>query len=674
MALDRITEEIAHFVGLFHLESEAAKLRLEYQSFRLERDGPALDPLAAEDLAIRSPFALRDFKAKLTPVIPPDPEHTAFAGHVPGPMSLPLEAISPVPPAEAPVASLSFTMPALAMPNGMFVIMPNSVVMVIEQVGLLSDNDLLWFDGSGDFVAPSFYLSLLQDLGALAQSLSMIDPGLWPPGHRPDFDAAKTVLTTLSEFEAPQHDMVQTVLLRGEEAEGIFVNGELVEEAPLFKDLLPTYLAPEPAEEEDEDPDAEGPAAKPAIEMPSDGVTDHDPGPYAVDPGHNLVTGGNRVINDTVLKSVWVDAPVIAAAGNILRMDVISQVNLRVEASSLPGDVQAAASTSLNVAGLTQISSVPEAEEGKDGDTSEDTFSGLPSFWNVTRLEGDLILMNWVQQHIFVTDYDRVEVTFSAAATFIGTGENLVFNEALILTLGFHYDLIMIGGDMITINQISQVNVLFDHDVVTGDLPEGAQVLAGDNLQMNMAKIETTGVDTVIETPESFASDLEDLAAGGKTLSAKVAQDDLFEGKEMLSVLYISGDMIQTNIIEQHNYLGDSDQIHFIKDMFSTAEGAEVTVTTGSNAQLNAATIQTVGLDSKLMAGGEVYSDAVLYQAELIDEKAAPTGVHLDPLATEALAFLVEDMIAPAPKDDYGAGITVSDDPGTVDVMQTMLG
>ncbi len=51
MALDRISEEISHFVGLFHLEIEAAKLRLEYQEFRMLRDDAALDPLREEAYA-----------------------------------------------------------------------------------------------------------------------------------------------------------------------------------------------------------------------------------------------------------------------------------------------------------------------------------------------------------------------------------------------------------------------------------------------------------------------------------------------------------------------------------------------------------------------------------------------------------------------------------------------
>ena len=661
MALDRISEEISHFVGLFHLEIEAAKLRLDYQAFRLKEDGPGLDPLTEDPFSGRSELSLRDYNPKQkhpdAKAAPPSPTPSNVAAQQPDdtradPVIMQADLTDPDSPA-APMTKISVTGPS-------FEIMPNSIVMSISQTAFLDDNDLLIFDGSADFVDPAHFLTLLMDLGALAQSLSLINPWIWSPVDGPAFDAAMQLMQSLDEIEPPQVDGLETVILRGDEAEGIFIDGEKVDEAPVIKDLLPEFLQ---LEEEDE-------AELAAAEIPSDGVTDYDPGPFAVDPGHHVVTGGNRVINETVLKSVWVDAPVIAVGQNVLRLDTIQQINLRVETADLPDHGTPAPSSSMNIAHLEQTFSMIEDDDKSDG---PDHYDGMPSFWNVTRLEGDLMLMNWVQQHIFVTDTDRVEVKFTGAATYMGTGENLVFNETMILNLGFHYDLIMIGGDMVTVNQISQINVLLDQDKITGDVPAGATLHAGDNLQVNSASILTTGVDSEINSSPHFAQALADLKAGATTLSADVAKDELFAGKEMLSVLYIEGDMIQTNVIEQISYLGDADQIHFIQDMFSTAAGADVTVTSGSNAQINSAAIVAEGLDSQVMAGGETYSDALIYQANLIDETANPTGVQMDKLANEAVAFLVDDMIDPKTVDDCTPDSTVHDSVGSVDVMQTML-
>ncbi|MDX5383623.1 MAG: hypothetical protein LPJ92_11395 [Rhodobacterales bacterium] len=664
MALDRISEEIAHFVGMFHLEIEAAKLRLDYLAFRTEMDGPELDPLKEDRFAGRDEIALRDLKTRsdrpdtAPPTATPAAPKMAYV-----PWQGAERAVSPEPQPEitidtpAPLAAGS-----LALGGQMIEILPNSIVLAIEQTAFLTDDDLLIFDGSASFTDPAVYLTLLHDLAELAQTLHLIAPWAWSPADGSIMDAAKQMATAMTEAEPPEVEGLSAVILRGDEAEGSFVNGLRVDDVPLIEDLLPDFLQRKADEAE---------AKAEATLVKSDGVTDHDPGPFAVDPGHHVVTGGNRVINETVLKSVWVDAPVIAVAQDVLRLDVISQVNMRIASSDLPGPAQAAPSHALNIARLEQTSaSAGDAEAGQSGSGSAE---GLPSIWNVTRLEGDLLLMNWVQQHIFTTDYDRVEVQFTGAATYIGTGENLVFNETLILNLGFHYDLILIGGNMLTLNQITQVNVLLDQDSITGDVPDGATLHAGDNLQVNTAAIMTTGTDSLTEKTDMFSQALSDLAGGAKTIPAGLAQDALFAGNDALNVLYISGDLIQTNVIEQTNYLGDSDQIHFIKDMFATAEGAEVTVTSGSNAQINAASIVAEGLDSTVMAGGETYSDALIYQAELIDDCAPPAGVQMDKLATEAVAFLADDMIGPAPVDDCGPAVQVDDCPGAVDVMQTML-
>jgi hypothetical protein len=537
----------------------------------------------------------------------------------------------------------------------MIEVLPNSVVMTIAQTAFLSDNDLLIFDGSATFTDPALFLSLMQDLGELAQSLRLIDPWTWDPDTSTALDAAQSLAKAIATLSAAPHEGATVTILRGEEAKGTVINGLYADDTPALTDLLPAFFQAETTADE-------------ALSPPrSDGVTDHDPGPFAVDPGHNVVTGGNRTINETVVKSVWVDAPVIAVAHDVLRLDVISQVNLRIEAADLSGMGVAAPSTSLNMARLDQTPATPATPTSVMADKT------LPSIWNVTRLEGDLVLMNWVQQHIFVSDYDRIEVTFSGAATYLGVGENLVFNEALLQVLGFHYDLIMVGGNMITINQISQINVMLDQDSIGGHLPAGATLHAGDNLQVNTATIATTGQDSTAAMTDPFAKGLAELAGGARTLSADVAQDALFAGKSALNILFIEGDLIQTSVIEQVSYLGDSDQFHFIKDMFSTAAGPDVTVTSGANAQINAATIAALGKDSTVMAGGDTYSDALIHQAELIDDTAPPPGVQLDKLAPEAVAFLADDMIAPAQDTGCGGPITPPDSPGTADVMQTML-
>ena len=99
--------------------------------------------------------------------------------------------------------------------------------------------------------------------------------------------------------------------------------------------------------------------------------------------------------------------------------------------------------------------------------------------------------------------------------------------------------------------------------------------------------------------------------------------------------------------LERANGMGDSDQVHLALENFAEDTGAEINLTTGSNAAINLASIDTYGIDSEVRVGGDVYSEALLYQADLIDTDADPLGVALPALANEAVAFLADNMIGP---------------------------
>jgi hypothetical protein len=281
-----------------------------------------------------------------------------------------------------------------------------------------------------------------------------------------------------------------------------------------------------------------------------------------------------------------------------------------------------------------------------------------------------------VQQHSFVMDADRIDITFTADSTTLVAGENQLFNLLAANEFGFGYDLILIGGSMVTMNLVQQTNVLLDDDTFTGPALPGALLSGDDNLALNKAEILKEGIDQHVEMAQAFADALRDMAQGAKELAADVAQNELFTGFETLRALHIEGNLTQINLIDQVNYLGDQDQVRLAADALADVlQGASVTIATGSNALSNLATIKTAGLDSTIMAQGAVYEDAVLYQAGLIDTDAPPTGVTLSALASEAVAFLADDMLgSDIAKALEGAGAV--DDSSTVgttlDVMQTM--
>ena len=645
MAFDRISEEIAHFIGMFHLEVEGHRLRLEYEAFSFQRSAEARVFPAPPDLKLSAPFALKGYDPGLAYLRPPSepvplplkPAPVELGGITMAVSSGPL----PPPPSLSPpdshaAATFGWTT------DGGFLPPPSSILIAISQTAALADNDLLLFTGETAFIDPAQLTAEFRELIAAAQALAA--PAIEGEGVVPRLEAMLDLAAAIAAFAPEDAPADVQLFLRGEGLQGTYLDGlELLPapdgaeetapaaQLPAFKDLLPAHLAAKRPDPEAEDDPGKDPFTLPRDPTPAPGIELPD-----IDPGHKIVTGGNLSVNEVGISQAWVDAPVIAVAGDAIRLDSIAQVNLRKEAppSALPS-VEALPSTALNALQI-EVESAPGPGPGPAGQ--------FPHSWHVARVEGDLISVNWIQQHVFATDFDRAEITLSAAATYISTGENVVTNAAWLTEFGAQYDLMLIGGDMITLNQIHQINVLFDVDVI-GGLPEaGVTVSTGGNLQYNLAEIKQTGRDEMVAVQASFQKALDAMAEGKREIAQEVLNDARFEGKTALKVLQVEGDLIKANIIEQKNYLGDSDQVQLMLDDFLAADEG-IALITGSNAQLNAARLHDVGLDSEVMVAGTAYSDALIYQAQLLDPEAPPTGVALAPLASEAVAFLSEDMI-----------------------------
>jgi hypothetical protein len=681
MSFDRISEEIAHFIGMFHLEVEENRLRVDYDAFKHERDEKARENKEVPDLVVSAPYKLKGFDPELVYKAVPTKVHAtvaqAYGAYSPDAQTLGFP--NSAPPVGAPDTGNS---PAFLVDWQIswppFVPVPNSILASIQQTAELWDNDLLLATGTTAFVAPEVLIAELLELVEAARDLSVFgDQGPVLP-TLPDADAAMELAEGIKAFTPGDGPAETQLILRGEDAKGTYLNGELLEpqtagksdtgdgepaEAeedteglPNFFDILHEYLA-EKYEEDEAEPE----------KNPLDGVLAEQESPYAVDPGQEVVTGANLVINETSIVKAWVDAPVIAVAGDAVRLDVVSQVNAMESTAKAFGGDTAAPSETLNGVSI-------EYESTADPEDSSPAASGVfPQNWTVVSIAADVFAVNWVQQYVFASDFDRTEITISTHDTFIGTGENVIANGVQLAELGFHYDLIMVGGNMVTMNIVDQTNVLVDVDTIGAAATGPVNLMVGDNLQYNRAELKQTGLDQMTEMQDNFRTAMKDVAEGKKDLAKELAEDARFEGKAELKALHIKGDLIKASIIEQYNFLGDSDQVELILDDFSAGGGA-VKLVTGSNAQLNAAKIHDIGLDSEVMVGGEAYSDALIYQAELIDHEAPPAGVGMSPLASEAVAFLADDMLE-ADGDDYSAGPGPfgAEHPASSDVMHSII-
>lgn len=378
--------------------------------------------------------------------------------------------------------------------------------------------------------------------------------------------------------------------------------------------------------------------------------------------GHEIVSGANFAVNEVSIQVSWLDAPVFVVRGDYTKLQSVSQLNILLENDDVDDKSVGSASEVKNVATM--------AEEAAAPDDQHDP-GIMPQNWSIARVTTDLIAINYVNQDTFATDFDFASVESFGSSFFLGMGENYIFNAALLNEIGFFYDLISVAGDMIEIDMVSQTNFLLDSDRVSGEGAGQANVSGAGNLVYNEAVLKQTGIDEIIPMQASFANLGESLAAGINGAVEDVLQDALFAGTEFLRVLQIDGDFVTVNMVTQKNMVGDADQVHLGSET-AQVDGA-VDVITGQNGLVNLTSIEKFGLNSTIMAGGQVYEDAMLYQAELIDNGAPPVGVGMAPLINEAIALLIDGMLPPENNESSSDTDVGTDLPGNLDIMQTML-
>ncbi len=795
MWMDAISEKIAHFIGAFELIEQEARMRAEYDKFRAiknaEDDARAIE---LRSLKAKEAYQLEDVDAGVKVKAPP-PEAVASAPEQIAPtVQNPITLASAVP---IPVLEVSEEIGSLGVATHNATLNfklppPSSIAQVTYQVNTLSDNDSFGAVISGGFQAVSSLIATLHSVSASVAPLLPMKLDVLPTSDNWSVVIGQ-IQTAAAAIGTGTNGTLTTTVLLGDSAKGTFIDGVAAEEFVAFKDMQPAYIAEKLAKAE-------------AAAAPHDATTDgHDFGadfgkaesPFKVEDGHAVVAGANSLVNTASITSSWLDAKVIAVAGDVVRMDAISQVNVIVDhdsvtnglSSSLVADQSSMASNAAKIGMQTVAAAKLAAQEAAAKAAAEDgneyepepATNAEPSFllhapanWAVVRYDGPVTQINWVKQHSFATDYDQAVVTFSGSATFLGLGENNLSNSFNIHELGYHYDLILVGGNLIDINLISQLNILLDSDVIdttssartqpsenletvastlngtaaTGVESDIAEVTAqpvvaasiaidgtnvdgtsqqsaatngvavepppvagvaehtgletdaadpaldaadaqpngsppatasafstGDNLAYNQASIQTIGQDTDAAINQTFADVLNSFAQGNDYIPDEVVEDPAFLGTELLRVLYIDGDFTTVNMVEQVNILGDADQVHLARDNFASDLQDMIKVTTGSNILANIAAIRDNGMDSTVMAQGTAYSDALIYQANLIDTDLMETGTSIADLANEAVAFLTDDMGA----DTLGDDITnsthglIADAMGQSDIMQTML-
>ncbi|HEV7321361.1 MAG TPA: type I secretion protein [Ensifer sp.] len=648
----KISEAIAHFIGLFELTTEEARLREVHEKFDPDREVHK-DPkeLVSAPVKIQAPYDLDDFNPDVpykplapdiympTPsgyagvAFPEYPIHGGFLGR------------------DVTESALQGGSVATAVhPGSPQINPPGSVVVYSTQTAELSDNDFIDVGGHG--LKSSLHIdnsATMAELIDAAQETSL----LRDTDIAGSSDAIATLVTTAAERfdaysasgEAEQGGLsVKSFVAKADALEGIYVNGVIVAEAPVLKDHLPN-------QDETSDTPA-GPKPSNDAKDVSGGVA-HGEGAVTIDVSVDLDTGSNTLVNSAVVTSNWLQAEVLAVAGDHVELNAIIQTNAYYDSDLVTsalggGNVEQSATQAFNIAMFKHV-------EPASAETTQADSGIFPKAWAITEVKGDLMMVNWLQQFTFMSDQDTAILSASGSKLSIVAGDNTVANQVSLLELGYRYDLIFVGGGVFDANIIQQTNILLDNDLigaVGGFHTNGAgSVSTGANLLWNYAGIVEAGAKgTVNPMSDGYLSALQDLSQGKTPSPSDFLHDPAFAGLLGIRVLYISGDLISLNYIQQTNILGDSDQVTLAMNALTARPDADWTISTGSNALLNYAGIVDVDTGKTIYAGGGAYSDEVLIQAELIKNDPYLGGQNPDALVSEAVVFLGDDMLTP----DFG--------------------
>ncbi len=694
--MDKVTEAIAHFIGLFQITEEQARLRESYESFkqaqRASSDDPQWDQVG---VSFKSPYQFKDHDPQLH-YVPPAPQVEPLTsshpiGHNPPHIPVSPKGISADHPGYENIAikqtvSIVVTQsaPSGAAPD-ISIDPPGQIAVAINQENHLTDNDYVGIGGSGLFVgqigAPDAALEALVEQMHSSSALSESAP----PGsveEMADFidNVAAELKAAAAAYEAndaPQDvgdGLIQTSFVVHDEAiEGIYVNGKAAIEMPSIQDYLPdgSMLA------EDAGSPQDGPANQGVngTGASASGSYTKGEGSLAQQPSVTLEAGGNTLVNSAIINNKSLSSTVTAIGGKNVEVNAIVQQNAWSDLDSIGSSLSewskdAQTTKAFNLASFKHVDPSESA--------AVPASNGTPQMAGFTKIDGDLIFMDWVKQLNFVTDNDVHTMSSSGSISNVVTGGNMAFNSTSLAEFGSFFDLIMVGKDFYDGSIIKQTNLLLDDDIagaVNGfDTNGKGSVSASGNLLWNEAKLANVGGSAKFDNlPDHYQKTMDALASGKMTIDDGVYSDDAFMGLAGLRVLYVTGSIIDLKYISQMNILGDSDQVALAMDK-AGINNADWTVNTGANVLLNTAAITDHDTLAKSYAAKGQYSDEFLVQSELVKMDNLALNHDADALINEAVAFLGDEAGDLGPIQPAGGSSDGQDvHPAHNDIMQSVV-
>lgn len=659
--MDTITEQISHFIGLFHLSVEEARLREAYPDFQYLLPQAHLNTEPHVPSTFEAPYDFEEFDPSVSYSAPYDTNHY---WHPAG--------IHPLAPSRLPGLdyhwahlkfydfSMHFGRIHIGQPTVWSIEPPGSVVTYAVQAASISDNDVFSVGGShAAFDAVPVSNMRLLEAAQDAFELSPISRPDMPGSSVEIIDVIKAFQAEIEAVSTPGADSdahPAGFIKAAPVIEGSFVNGEAVTELPILKDYLSfadrmeVNAAARQAIADDSESSGKSDTVASAGDDSSspDAAKDDAANPY-VENSVTVDVGSNTAVNEAVVKNLWTGATVTAVGGDHVEVNVIVQTTIVQDFDSISSTI--ASWTGNEVPNhVFDIATFQRIDPTDDDGGSQAFHGGFPSAWAVAQITGDLLITSWIQQYVFMSDNDVGVLSSSGSTTSVIAGGNTSVNHISINELAMNYDLIIVGGSLYDANIIHQTNILFDNDVVDAAsnfaTTGAATVSTSGNLLWNQALIVNVGAADRFEAmPDAYRDTLGNFADGDKHVTSGVLSDSAFSGLSGLRVLYITGDLLNLQYISQTTIMGDSDQIKLAMNAVDPDPGASFSVATGSNALVNTAAILDLDSFGKTYVGGGQYSQELLFQAELVSHKPDIYGQDPHALTNEAVLFLDDTML-----------------------------
>ncbi len=653
MSSGAVTEILYHFAGYLHIYNETARVRVEYEDFSSKKTNQDLKP-TPDGLAGKH-HELEELDSHPVAYIfsddPVSPLRDLTSDRLrldrPDPLDNPYDLFQSLIQSKLPKFPIQITLGAtepkitVSYQDG-----GDQLMSLVQQFNRLADNDK--FGIPEGMTVDTLSSREIDD--AVADMMETADAEIPDDLVITNF-ANDALLEFVTERDAAAKEAGETT--KSQVDAGTYVNGEL----------------------QPEDAELPKPPESQPVESFSEvfGEFTGHPGAAQI-----IESGSNEVVNIAVIADVNHLSGTMVIVGDHYTTDAIVQVTVLMDEDAVSHAGLGAFTIETHGNEMYNVAKFLQSDFGVPSFAGSNVFAGLEWNVDVFEGDlydvHSVTQSSWLKDNDItyqgVTD-NTFQVFAGANGQFnISTLEALGSTYDLIIVNGNYHHANLIYQKILLLDP-DIVKVLGNGVGSEDDEAPGSSISTGENFLFNEAVIENFGTTEVNDLTAELQALIDSLNAqdGVLDVSAGMGLPNFDDGS--FDVLVISGSYYDINVINQEIVATDVDTL--MQFLPAEGEGDEYvpqTTDAGGNVLTNLGAIVTTGAAADYYVGGDQYDDEILIQAEIIVSDD-DTIIHEDPdaLATELVAFTSSD----ADEDDIPETFLPVNDYATSDVLGSTL-